>query len=217
MRKDKLLRESVTSSDLVLADGAPLVWLSRLRRMPLPERVAGIDLMLELFALADKRKFRVFLLGATKSVLERVVAFAAAKYPNMVVVGSQDGYFAESQDEHVANAVRDSNADMLFVAMSSPRKEIFMNRWNSRMGVPVCHGVGGSFDVVAGVTKRAPRWMQRLGLEWLYRVIQEPGRMWKRYLVTNTLFLGLAIRELMGIGRNELFSPTTRDSMDGAQ
>jgi N-acetylglucosaminyldiphosphoundecaprenol N-acetyl-beta-D-mannosaminyltransferase len=81
--------------------------------------------------------------------------------------------------------------------MPTPRKENFLRRWRTNMGVPVCHGVGGSFDVVAGITRRAPRWMQRLGLEWLYRVLQEPGRMWKRYLVTNSLFIGLAAQEIV--------------------
>jgi len=196
MQRDRLLRESVTASDVVLADGAPLVWLSRLKRTPLPERVAGIDLMFELFKLANRRGYRVFLLGAQESTLHRVVEIARRDYPGMVVAGYQDGYFPESQEESVARAIRNARADMLFVAMSSPKKEIFLNKWAGLMGTPVSHGVGGSFDVMAGVTCRAPRWMQRAGLEWFYRVIQEPRRMWKRYLVTNTLFLGMAFRDL---------------------
>lgn len=198
MQRDALLRESVATSDLVLADGTPLVWLSRIKRTPLPERVAGIDLMFELFALSNRCGFRVFLLGATKEIVQRVVEIARHQYPGMVIAGYRDGYFASSQEQEVAQAIRDSQADMLFVAMTSPKKEIFMKNWSRVMAVPVCHGVGGSFDVMAGVTRRAPRWMQRVGLEWFYRVMQEPRRMWKRYLVTNTMFLGLVLRDLLG-------------------
>ncbi len=198
MQNDPLLRESVESGDLVLADGAPLVWLSRMKRTPLPERIAGIDLMFELFALANRRGFRVFLLGAKQETLERVVDIARRQYPRMVIAGFRDGYFSAAQEKEIAEEIRASAPHMLFVAMTSPRKEIFMNQWGTAMAVPVCHGVGGSFDVMAGVTRRAPRWMQRAGAEWLYRVWQEPRRLWKRYFITNTLFLGLAMRDLFG-------------------
>ncbi len=198
MRSDSLLRESVESGDLVLADGMPLVWLSRLKRQPLPERVAGIDLMYRLFDLANRGGFRVYFLGARREVLERVVEIARERYPGMVVAGWRDGYFTDEQQEEVAGAIRTSRADILVVAMSSPKKELFMKRWGDGLGVSVTHGVGGSFDVMAGVTRRAPRWMQRCGLEWLYRVIQEPRRMWKRYLVTNMYFAWMFVSELLG-------------------
>jgi len=203
MRRDPLLRESVESSDIVLADGAPLVWLSRLKRTPLPERVAGIDLMFELFRLADELALRIYLLGAKAETLDRVAEIARRDYPRMVIAGRRDGYFSQAQEEDVARDIRDARPHILLVAMSSPKKEIFMQRWASFFHVPVCHGVGGSFDVMAGVTRRAPRWMQRFGLEWFYRVLQEPRRMWKRYLVTNTIFLGLAIRDLLGLSSTE--------------
>ncbi len=191
MRTDPLLRESVTSGDLVLADGMPLVWLSKLRpgSRPLPERVAGIDLMFQLFALADRRALRVYLLGARPETLQRVVEIARDRYARMVIAGHRDGYFADEQQEAIACNIRDARPDILLVAMSSPKKELFMKRWGSTMAVPVVHGVGGSFDVMAGVTRRAPGWMQRCGLEWFYRLAQEPGRMWKRYLATNAAFL----------------------------
>lgn len=196
MHRDPLLRESVESGDLVLADGMPLVWLSRLKGDPLPERVAGIDLMYELFKLADQRALRVFLLGAKSDTLERVVRIIREEYPNAMIVGYRDGYFREHEYEEVACSVRDARPDILLVAISSPKKELFMLRWSSLMNVPVCHGVGGSFDVMAGLTRRAPKWMQRSGLEWFYRFLQEPRRMWKRYLVTNLLFTGLAVYDL---------------------
>jgi N-acetylglucosaminyldiphosphoundecaprenol N-acetyl-beta-D-mannosaminyltransferase len=193
MRKDEMLCRSVTSGDLVLADGMPLVWLSRLRGPALPERVTGIDLMYRLFELADREGLRVFLLGATQDVLDEVIAVARRRYPGACIAGARNGYFTERQDEEVARQVREARADVLLVAMSSPKKELFMRRWEAFMNVHVCHGVGGSFDVMAGKVRRAPMWMQRCGLEWLYRVVQEPRRLWRRYLVTNLSFARLAL------------------------
>lgn len=197
MRRDRLLRHSVESSDVVLADGTPLVWLSRLKGSPLPERVTGIDLMFALFRLADQKGLRVYLLGATRSTIERVAEVARRDYPGMILAGYRDGYFTPEEESQVADTIHRCKAQMLFVAMTSPKKEKFMNRWGDAMGVPICHGVGGSFDVMAGVTRRAPRWMQKAGLEWFYRVMQEPRRMWKRYLVTNLFFSVLAARDLL--------------------
>lgn len=196
MRRDAFLRESVLAGDLIVADGMPLVWVSRLVRRRLPQRVAGIDLMFELFKLADRRQLRIFLLGAEDEVLQRVAEIARRDYPNMILAGMQHGYFRPHDEPAVAQKIAQSRADILFVAMTSPRKEHFMKKFSELMNVAVCHGVGGSFDVMAGKTRRAPRWMQRTGLEWLYRVLQEPRRMWKRYLVTNTIFMGLALREI---------------------
>ncbi len=209
MRSDAFLRESVESGDLVLADGMSLVWLSRLKGRPLPERVAGIDLMFELFRLAHRERLRVYFLGAGADTLSRVIEVVRRDYPNMVIAGFRDGYFRDDQEEQVAGEVRSAAADVLLVAMSSPKKEYFMRRWGDSLGVPLCHGVGGSFDVLAGKTRRAPRWMQRLGLEWFYRLIQEPRRLWKRYLITNVRFLHLAILDLTeGLARQRKNNPS---------
>lgn len=200
MRRDPVLREDVLASDLILADGIAVVWAARLLGRPLPERVAGIDLMLGM--LANPRGYRVFCLGATSEVLERACARIAADFPKAVIAGRYHGYFTADEEEAVAGQIADSRADILFVAMTSPKKEKFMARWSARMGVPVVHGVGGSFDVLAGKARRAPQLWQRLGLEWLYRVKEEPGRLWKRYLVTNTLFCGMLLGALVkGEGR----------------
>lgn len=193
MRSDPQLQESVLSGDLVLVDGMPLVWLSRLCGRPLPERVAGIDLMFRLFELADRRRLRVFLLGAEQETLERVVGISATRYPGMAIVGARHGYFAGDQEEAIARQIGASRPDILLVAMTSPKKEVFMKRWSALMGAVICHGVGGSFDVMAGRVRRAPLWMQRCGLEWLFRVVQEPRRLWKRYFYTNAIFLGLGL------------------------
>ena len=196
-RKDSLLRQSLDRADLVVADGLPLVWLSRLLGTPLPERIAGIDVMYELLREANDKHYSVYFLGARLEVLQQVVKIVRRDYPGVRVAGYRDGYFAKGEEETVAEEIRDSRADIVFVAISPPKKEIFLNKWRELMAVPICHGVGGSFDVFAGFTRRAPRWMQNSGLEWLYRLIQEPRRMWKRYLVTNTIFLELCLRAVL--------------------
>ena len=116
--------------------------------------------------------------------------------PGVVIAGRQNGYFSEEQQNQVAENIAAAKADVLFVAITSPKKEQFMAKWGDVMQVPVVHGVGGSFDVFAGKVKRAPLIWQKLGMEWLYRVLQEPGRLWKRYLVTNTLFIGMLLKEI---------------------
>jgi N-acetylglucosaminyldiphosphoundecaprenol N-acetyl-beta-D-mannosaminyltransferase len=141
-------------------------------------------------------------LGAADDILQRTISEFERLHPGIVIAGSQNGYFSSEQEEAVATAIRDSRADVLFVAITSPKKERFMAKWSALMNVPVVHGVGGSFDVVAGKVKRAPELWQKLGLEWLYRVKQEPGRLWKRYAVTNALFTWMLLKELM-FGQHE--------------
>ncbi len=197
MRRDPVLARSVLNADLILADGMSVVWASRLLRRPLPERVAGIDLMQRMLVRASERGHRVYCLGATGEVLTAAVARMRADHPGVRIVGQHHGYFGPADEPRVAEGIRAARPDILFVAMSSPKKEQFLARWSESMDVPVCHGVGGSFDVLAGKVRRAPVAWQRLGLEWLYRVIQEPGRMWRRYLVTNTAFCGMVAGEMM--------------------
>jgi N-acetylglucosaminyldiphosphoundecaprenol N-acetyl-beta-D-mannosaminyltransferase len=173
------------------------VWASRLLRAPLPERVAGIDLFERLLEVGARDGWSVYLLGAKPDVLAQLRRRLASRFPALKIAGSHDGYFSDADASTVAEDIRASGADMLFLAMPSPSKEIFLGDWGPSLGVPVLHGVGGSFDVLAGVTKRAPLRWQKLGLEWLYRVIQEPSRMWRRYLTTNGRFIALVLHELI--------------------
>ena len=193
MQKDSSLRQAVLSSDVIYADGMSVVWASRILNCPLPERVAGIDLMNGIMAQGSSRGYRVYCLGAKQEIVDVVVENFRATYPGAVICGSHHGYFDASGEQEVATAIRDARPDVLFVAITSPRKENFMAKWADLMNVPVVHGVGGSFDVVAGLVERAPPVWQRLGLEWLYRVKQEPRRLWRRYLVTNTAFLRMLV------------------------
>lgn len=195
MRRDPALRDALLDCDVLLADGQSIVWASRLLGKPLPERVAGIDLFEQLLALAHSQRRNVYLLGAKPEVLAALEKTIGTRWPDLKIVGSQHGYFNDVEAETIAADIGASQADMLFLGMASPKKEIFLRRFQDVLNVPVLHGVGGSFDVMAGLTKRAPVGWQRLGLEWAYRLLQEPGRMWKRYLTTNSAFIALTLRE----------------------
>lgn len=196
-RRDELLRRSLVDCDVLLADGQSVVWASRLLSRPLPERVAGIDLFERLLGIAAAEDRSVYLLGARPAVLARLEAVLAARFPGLRIAGSHHGYFDETDSARIAGLIRDSGADMLFIGMTSPRKEIFLGAFGPSLNVPVLHGVGGSFDVMAGQTRRAPLAWQRLGMEWAFRVLQEPRRLWWRYLRTNTAFITLTFAELM--------------------
>ncbi|MBI1619237.1 WecB/TagA/CpsF family glycosyltransferase [Aquamicrobium zhengzhouense] len=196
-RRDDLLLHSLLDCNLLLADGQAVVWASRLLKRPLPERVAGIDLFEKLLALADREERSIYLLGAKPEVLGAVKEAVRQRFPGARIAGSHHGYFAEDDSEEIAREIGASDADMLFLGMTSPRKEIFVAKFGPALNVSVVHGVGGSFDIMAGQTKRAPVAWQRAGMEWAYRVVQEPRRMWWRYLSTNTSFILLTIGELL--------------------
>ncbi|WP_280326412.1 WecB/TagA/CpsF family glycosyltransferase [Pseudomonas sp. BN102] len=194
MGSDSTLRESVTSCDIINIDGMGVVWGARFLGHKVPERVAGVDLFHELLAMSASNDFSVYLLGATDEVVSKTAATVQSLYPGLKVAGYHHGYFWDDE-EAMVEKIRNSGARLLFVAITSPKKENFINRWKDQLGVNFVMGVGGTFDVVAGKVKRAPVWMQNWGLEWFYRVIQEPGRMWKRYLTTNSRFAWLLLKE----------------------
>jgi len=196
MQRDGELRRSVEGSDVFIADGAGVVLASRLFGRALPERIAGIDLMHKLMELADRKHYRVYLFGAEQKVLDRVVERFSQDYPGAVIAGHRNGYYKPEEEPGIAEAIRDAKADILFVAITTPKKENFLARYAELMQVPVLHGVGGSFDVVAGKVNRAPAWVQKISMEWVYRIIQEPKRMFRRGAVSNTLFVGLVAWEL---------------------
>ncbi|WP_405731320.1 WecB/TagA/CpsF family glycosyltransferase [Streptomyces sp. NBC_01537] len=197
MRRDPRLAEAVSGCDLVLADGQAVVWAGRVLRARLPERVAGIDLFMRLLAEAESAGISVYFLGARQDVLDQMLLRVADRFPGLKVAGSRNGYFDDTEQAAVADAIGDSGAQLLFLGMTSPKKEIFTAGYGTRTGARVVHGVGGSFDILAGVTRRAPAIWQRLGVEWLYRALQEPRRLGRRYLTTNAAFLLMTARELI--------------------
>ncbi|MFM0294058.1 WecB/TagA/CpsF family glycosyltransferase [Paraburkholderia sp. RL17-383-BIF-A] len=193
MQTDSVLHSSVRACDIINIDGMGVVWGARLLGYPVPERVAGVDLFDRLLQMAATRGLPVFLLGATDEVVGRTAATVAMRHPGLQIAGYHHGYFWDDE-EGVVEKIRHSGAKLLFVAITSPKKESFIHRWHDRLGVDFVMGVGGTFDVVAGKVRRAPQWMQRNGLEWAYRVAQEPGRMWRRYFITNNRFAVMLLR-----------------------
>jgi N-acetylglucosaminyldiphosphoundecaprenol N-acetyl-beta-D-mannosaminyltransferase len=197
MRRDAGLRDAVAGCDVIVADGQSVVWASRLLRARLPERVAGIDLFQRLLAEAERKGLSVYFLGARPDVLAEMGRRVSHWYPRLRIAGSRDGYFADEDAATVADEIAASGADLLFLGMTSPKKEKFVAAYGRRSGARVVHGVGGSFDVLAGKVRRAPATWQRVGMEWLYRVLQEPRRLGPRYVTTNVVFVGMVLREMV--------------------
>lgn len=196
MQTDLQLRKSVNESDLINADGQAVVWASKFLGQPLKERVAGIDLMINLVELAHQKNYKIFFFGAKEAIVKKVVNTYSHQYSPSIIAGYRNGYFNKEEEQQIAKQIANSGANILFVAISSPTKENFLYDNKALLSkVNFVMGVGGSFDVVAGKVKRAPIWMQKNGLEWFYRFIQEPKRMWKRYLVGNTKFIILVLKE----------------------
>jgi N-acetylglucosaminyldiphosphoundecaprenol N-acetyl-beta-D-mannosaminyltransferase len=196
MHDDPHLRPIIDGCGLVSADGQSIVWASRLLRDPVPERVAGIDLMQALLELAERRGYRVYFLGATAATLDRALARIRDRHPALIIAGARDGYFGEEQSAEVAAEAAATRPDIVFVAMPSPRKEYWLGRHGPDVGASFVMGVGGSIDVLAGMVRRAPVILQRAGLEWCWRLAQEPRRLLRRYIVTNLRFLRLLALEL---------------------
>jgi N-acetylglucosaminyldiphosphoundecaprenol N-acetyl-beta-D-mannosaminyltransferase len=198
MRRDFELGDSCRAADLVVADGMSVVWALRAAGTPVPERVAGVDLMARLLDVGAREQLRVYFLGARPEVVQRLATECAGTYPGLVIAGYRDGYFSPADHTAIVEEIRGLAPHLLFVGMPSPFKEVWCQRHRGRLNVPVMIGVGGSFDVLAGYIRRAPRWLQRTGLEWLWRLINEPRKLWKRYLTTNSEFVWLAGLDILG-------------------
>jgi N-acetylglucosaminyldiphosphoundecaprenol N-acetyl-beta-D-mannosaminyltransferase len=195
--RDEKLKSALLDAEFVAADGMSVVWASRLLRPALKQRVTGIDLFERLVEHAASRELSVYLLGARDESVRGAVRKLTARHPNLRVAGYRNGYFAASESDAVADAIKQSAADLLFVAMGSPAQEYWIASNFARTGARFALGVGGSFDHLSGLAIRAPRWMQSAGLEWLHRLIHEPRRLWKRYLVGNLRFIWLIARQFV--------------------
>jgi len=189
MNDDPRLQEIVNACPLINADGASIVWAAKKLGIPLTERVAGIDLFENLVEVAAEKGYKIYFFGAKEEVVKKVKKIFEKRYPKLQIVGYRNGYFADSDEPQIVKNIAESGADMMFVAFSSPKKEFWVNKYLSELHIPFVMGVGGSFDVVAGVTDRAPKWMQNHGMEWFYRFIQEPRRLWSRYIIGNWKFV----------------------------
>jgi N-acetylglucosaminyldiphosphoundecaprenol N-acetyl-beta-D-mannosaminyltransferase len=214
MRRDQDLKQACLGADLVVADGMSVVWTSRMAGSPFPERVAGVDLMAQLLEAGAEEKLRAYFLGAKPAVVAKLAEICGQRHPGLEVVGYRDGYFSRDQDAEIVEEIRRLEPHFLFVGMPSPFKETWCEQHRARLNVPVIMGVGGSFDVLAGQVRRAPLWMQSAGLEWSWRLLMEPRKMWRRYLTTNTEFMWLAGREVLA--RRWRPSPGHAATGDGA-
>ena len=206
LESDPLLAEDVRGSDIVGIDGQGIIYGLNLFGVKSAQRVAGVDLFLELLALCAKKGFRPYILGAKQEVLERAMAEAQARNPGLEFAGSRNGYFGPDDIDAIVETIRGSGADCLFVAMPTPHKERFLNAHAADLGVPFIMGVGGSVDVLAGHVSRAPKWMQRVGLEWFHRMAKEPRKMFWRYASTNTAYAARLARTKLS-GKNPVERP----------
>ena len=201
--RDKALNHALLNADLVTADGMSVVWASRLLGLGLKQRVTGIDLFARLIDRSADRGFSVYFLGAREESVASTVRLLASRYSKLRVAGYRNGYFDAADSVQICERIRESGADMLFVAMGSPRQEHWIASNLAFTGARFALGVGGSFDHLSGLARRAPRWMQKAGLEWLHRLAQEPRRLWRRYLIGNSEFVWLVIRQLLRRKRAE--------------
>lgn len=193
--ESKDLKEIYNRTDLLTVDSFVVYYAAKLFSKPIKESVSAARLMFSFLEVAHKKNYRLYLLGATEEVVSKTVENIRRKYPGINIVGWHNGYFGFDSHEDIVQDIIQKKPDVLFVAMSSPFKEKFISKNLERMDVPVCIGVGGSFDIIAGKCRLAPAWISKMGLEWFYRLIQEPKRLWKRYLITNIKFLWLVVKE----------------------
>jgi N-acetylglucosaminyldiphosphoundecaprenol N-acetyl-beta-D-mannosaminyltransferase len=185
-QRDPVFRETINSADLAVPDGMPLVWLSKLRGQPLAERITGVELVDQCCQIAAERRLGVFLLGATPEVAAAAGRTLEVRYPGLRVVGVHSPPFGRptpEQDAAIVRLIRDAAPSFLFVALGAPRQDLWIAAHREALGVPVAMGIGCVFDLLAGAVRRAPEWMQHGGLEWAFRLGQEPGRLWRRYLM----------------------------------
>ena len=195
--RDQGIAKLLASFDLITADGMSVVWGLRLLGKGKVEQVAGVELMTRLLQLGAKLHWRFYLLGAEPDVASVLKQRVEKSFPGVRIAGVEHGYFSKAEESAVVDRIRNSGADILFVGMPSPKKERFLLDHRESMGVPFAMGVGGGLDILAGKTRRAPVWMQRAGLEWFFRVIQEPRRLARRYLTTNLRFARMLAEELI--------------------
>ncbi len=201
LSRDPEFRTAYQGASLVVADGIPLVWASILLRRRLQARVAGSEILPAFSPVAARKGYRLFLLGAGPGVAARASDLLTERNPGLIVCGTYSPPFGfehdASENEKILGLIKENRPDALFLGLGTPKSEKWAWRHLEALGVPAVLCIGAGLDFVAGSRKRAPRWMQPLGLEWFYRLIQEPGRLWKRYLVGNVRFLILFGKEIM--------------------
>lgn len=198
LEEDKEFQEVYENANLILTDGMPLIWISKIKKTPIKEKVSGSDLFPKVCELAAKKGYKVFLLGAAEGVAEKAARNLERKYDGLNIVGtySPSYGFEKKEDEinHIIDIVRKTKPDILAVGLGAPKQEKFIYKYKDELNVPISLAIGASIDFEAGNVKRAPKWMQKVGLEWLYRLYKEPKRMFKRYLIDDLKIMYLSIK-----------------------
>jgi len=203
VNENELMKKIVNSCGIINADGASVVLASKHLGMPLPERVAGIDLMQDLVKLSADKGYSIYLLGAKQEVVEKTAEVLKERHSKLNIVGIHNGYFKEDYWKEISKELKKKQPDFVFVGITSPMKEYLIEFLQNDGNKCVFMGVGGSFDVISGNIPRAPKWMQKCNLEWLFRVIQEPRRLFKRYFVGNRKFIKAVKNEKRKIKKGE--------------
>ncbi|KJS19418.1 MAG: N-acetylmannosaminyltransferase [Clostridiaceae bacterium BRH_c20a] len=196
-RQDKKLSRTLNKAHLVTADGAGVVWATRYLNDPVTERVTGIDLLHAICNQAQQKNWKLYFLGAAPGVAGKAVLKVLELYPNCHIVGYENGFFSQEEESKVIANINSIKPDILFVAMGAPKQEFWIREHLQELNVPVCIGVGGSFDVLAGNAQRAPEWMQKKNLEWLFRLYKEPKR-WRRMLSLPRFVLAVVGQKVKG-------------------
>lgn len=194
------MKEIVNSCGIINADGASVILASKFLGNPLPERVAGVDLMQSLVSLSEEKGYSIYLLGAKQEVVEKTAEVLQERHPSLKISGFHNGYFKQDDWSRISDEIEKVKPDFVFVGITSPMKEYLIEFLQNDGHNCVFMGVGGSFDVISGNIPRAPLWMQKMNLEWLFRVIQEPKRLFKRYFVGNTKFIKNIFKEKFANG-----------------
>ncbi len=202
-RRDPAFAAVLSAADLCIADGVGLLWAARRRGQPLPERVTGSDGVPLIAARAAEKGWRLFLLGAGPGVAERAAQILVQRYPGLQVVGTYAGSPADKDAAEIVERVRSARPDVLFVAYGAPKQDFWIAQHGLQAGVPAMMGVGGSLDFIVGVQQRAPEWVRRVNLEWLYRLIKQPSR-WRRQLALPK-FVWAVLREKPGFSKKPGF------------
>jgi len=201
MKREPEFAKMIRTGDLITADGQPVVWFSRMLGEPLPARVPSVDIMDAFMPVAARKGYRIFMLGAKEESVQAATNNLRAAHPGLQIVGTRNGYYTVEDEPEIVDQINESRAQVLFIAITSPKKEEFVERNRDRLNVNFVMGVGGAFDIAAGLTSRAPRVVQRLGVEWIWRFAQEPRRMGPR-IIDDLTFLRYVVEEARMRRRN---------------
>ena len=201
LQEDEEFRHIYRNASLVLADGVPLLWAAKFLGTPLKEKISGSDLFPKLCAIAEKKEYRLFFLGGRPGAALKASEILRAKYKKMQIVGVYSPPFGfesdKNENDKIVRMIKSAQPDILFVGLGAPKQEKWIYKHRKELNVPVSIGIGVTFEFITGFVKRAPLWMQKAGFEWLWRLMKEPNRLWKRYLIDDMKFFGLVLKQKM--------------------